>query len=169
MELTVKHKGGTYVVCDEAGRHVAEVQKLYLKNGQMKVVDQDGNVCCLAGRSGDRINIVRNAGNTGNQNMTGQIYYEEDGDGNTIQQSLFRPPMAEALRMESPWGEIRIVQDRKREFDIFLQEKKIGEMSHMMSLQKKIRVISEELPGDVYGLLFGLGMYMLRDDDVEIV
>lgn len=166
MELTAKHRGGTYVVCDEEGRHVAEVQKLYLKNGQMKVADQNGNVRYFAGRSGDRINIV---GNTGSQNMTGQIFYEQDGDGNTIQQSLFRPPIAETLRMETPWGEIRIVQDRKREFDIFLQEKKIGEMSHMMSLQKKIKVISEELPGDVYGLLFGLGMYMLRDDDVEIV
>ena len=101
--------------------------------------------------------------------MDGRILYEHDEAGNILQPSLFRPPMAEELLLETPWGQLKIVQDKKREFEVYLEEKKAGAMSHMLSFQKKMTMTSEGLPKEIYGMILGLGMFMLREDDVEVV
>ncbi len=166
MELTAKVRGGKYILFDEEGKRVAEVQNVRLKGSQMKVQDEKGETLYTVVKDGDTIEV---SGLSGGKLETGRMMYEQDEAGNIVQPNLFRPPMAEKLCLSSPWGEIQVVQNSKREFGIFLDQKKAGKMTHMLGLHKKITEASEGLPMEVYGLIFGLGMYMLREDDVEIV
>lgn len=181
MEVTAKYRGGKYVLCDEQGSCLAQVQKVHGKSGQMRELDGAGEMVYDVVKDGDRIAVsCREAGGSAagqerdgrgkeNCSMDGRILYEHDEAGNILQPSLFRPPMAEELLLETPWGELKIVQDKKREFEVYLEEKKAGAMSHMLSFQKKMTMTSEEMPKEVYGVILGLGMFMLREDDVEIV
>ena len=184
MEVTAKYRGGKYILCDEQGSHLAQVQKVHGKSGQMRVLDGTGEMVYDVVKDGDRIAVSgRDAGASAagaaeqerdgwgkeNCSMDGRILYEHDEAGNILQPSLFRPPMAEELLLETPGGQLKIVQDKKREFEVYLEEKKAGAMSHMLSFQKKMTMTSEELPKEIYGVILGLGMFMLREDDVEIV
>lgn len=168
MELVAKYRGGKYGLFDGAGKPVGEVRKLCLKNGQLRVLDEKGDVRYTIVKNRDRIEVAGEM-ETESGRWNGRMIYEQDVDGKPLPTGYFRPPMAESLVLDTPWGEIKIVQDRKREFKIFLQGKQVGGMSHMMSIQKKITVLPEKLPKDAWGLMLGLGMCMLREDDVEIV
>ncbi|MBS5064431.1 MAG: hypothetical protein KHZ58_11690 [Hungatella hathewayi] len=184
MEVTAKYRCGKYVLCDEQGNCLAQVQKVHGKSGQMRVLDGAGEMAYDVVKDGDRIAVSgRDAGGSAagaagqerdgrgkeNCSMDGRILYEHDEAGNILQPSLFRPPMAEELLLETPWGQLKIVQDKKREFEVYLEEKKAGAMSHMLSFQKKMTMTSEGLPKEIYGMILGLGMFMLREDDVEVV
>ena len=95
--------------------------------------------------------------------------YREDAEGSRIQKSLVRPPMPEKLRFQIPQGELILVQTEQRNFEIYLDGRKVIEMSHMLRRTKKIRILSDMIPKDYYGIVFALSIFMLHDDDVEIV
>lgn len=79
-----------------------------------------------------------------------------------------RPPMAERTMMNTQLGELVICQTEKRTFSVYLNDRKVGEMTHMLSISKEMS-FSEEIPRKICGLIFAVGFLMLHDDDIEIV
>ena len=92
MELTAKVRGGKYILFDEEGKRVAEVQNVRLKGSQMKVQDEKGETLYTVVKDGDTIEV---SGLSGGKLETGRMMYEQDEAGNIVQPNLFHPPMAE--------------------------------------------------------------------------
>ena len=103
------------------------------------------------------------------ESFSASLEYREDAEGSRIQKSLVRPPMPEKLRFQIPQGELIRVQTEQRNFEIYLDGPKVIEISHMLRRTKKIRILSDMIPKDYYGIVFAMAIFMLHDDDIEIV
>ena len=70
MELTAKVRGGKYILFDEEGKRVAEVQNVRLKGSQMKVQDEKGETLYTVVKDGDTIEV---SGLSGGKLETGRM------------------------------------------------------------------------------------------------
>ena len=65
-------------------------------------------------------------------------------------------------------GRLSVRQTRKRIFEILLNDRKTGEIRHMMFIQKEMS-LENDVPEWYAGLIFAAAFFMLHDDDIEIV
>ena len=96
------------------------------------------------------------------------LKYPVDESGRIIQKGYARPPMAEKAVANTQLGELVLCQTKRRDFFIYLNNRKVGELLDMLSISKKI-LLSDEIPEAFCGLLFAVGYLTLHDDDVGIV
>jgi hypothetical protein len=165
MKLIVRQKLGEYIVYDESNSVVGKWKQSYFQGAKMEFFDTNGTVLYIVKKCGERIEIK------GNDDFISEcrFRYNQDGNGTIIQKSLFKPPMAVESVMNSLWGKIVIMQNEQRDFTIFLNGMETGKMTHMMSLRKQLIINSPNLSTELCCVIFILGIYMLHDDDIEIV
>ncbi len=165
MKLIVRQKLGKYIVYDESDSVIGEWKQNYFQGAKMEFLNTDGKVLFTVKKCGKRIEIH------GEDSFISEcrFLYAQDENGNIVQKSLFRPPMAEKSVLDTLWDEIVIIQNEQREFTIFLNGIETGKMTHMMSLQKQLITDSHDISPELYCVIFILGIYMLHDDDIEIV
>ena len=81
-----------------------------------------------------------------------------------------RPPAAQSMEIPTPWGIFTLVQEEKRDFTLFQDARKVGEIRRMLSPVKELRLTSpQEEPALFGGIVFSLACLMLHDDDFETV
>ena len=85
---------------------------------------------------------------------------------NTV--SLIRPPLVEHIVVNLPQGTLRIEQSSKRDFLIQINDTTIGKCNDIMAHHKHFR-INEEYNPTMVCIIVGLCLFMLHDDDIEIV
>lgn len=165
MKLIVRQKPGEYIVYNESNSVVGKWKQCYFQGAKMEFLDTGGNVLYTLKKCGNRIEIK------GNDGFISEccFLYAQDGNGTVIQKSLFRPPMAEKSEMDSLWGKLVIVQNEQRDFTIFLDGMETGKMTRMMSLRKLLITDSLAISTELCCVIFILGIFMLHDDDIEIV
>ncbi|WP_186422465.1 hypothetical protein [Lacrimispora celerecrescens] len=163
MKLIVRRKLGNYIVYDENNSIIGEWRQSYFKGAKMEFLDTGGKVLYTVKKCGKRIEIK---GKDGFQSEC-RFLYAQDEYGNTAQKGLFRPPMAEKSVLGT--GDIVIVQNEQRDFTIFLNGIEAGKMTHMLSLRKQLITDSYHISTELCCVVFILGIYMLHDDDIEIV
>ncbi|SEU26765.1 hypothetical protein SAMN05443270_4208 [Lacrimispora sphenoides] len=163
MKLIVRQKLKKYIVYDENNSVIGEWKQSYFKGAKMEFLDMGGKILYTVKKCGNKIKIKGNDGFISEC----RFQYAQDENGNIVQKGLFRPPMAEKSVLAS--GDIVIVQDKQREFTIFLNGIEAGKMTHMMSLRKQLITDSYNISTELCCIIFILGIYMLHDDDIEIV
>jgi hypothetical protein len=163
MKLIVRRKLGNYIVYDENNSVIGEWKQSYFKGAKMEFLDTGGTVLLTVKKCGKGIEIK------GKDGLISEcrFLYAQDENGNIVQKGLFRPPMAEKSVMDT--GDIVIVQNERRDFTIFLNGIETGKMTHMMSLRKQLITDSYNISTELCCVIFILGIYMLHDDDIEIV
>lgn len=165
MKLIVRQKPGKYIVYDENSSLIGEWKQSYFQGAKMEFLDTGGNVLYTVKKCGERIEIKGKDGFLSEC----QFLYARDGNGTIIQKGLFRPPMAVKSVTDSLWGKIVIVQNEQRDFTIFLNDVETGKMTNMMSFRKLLIINSPAISTELWCVIFILGIYMLHDDDIEIV
>ena len=163
MKLIVRWKLGNYIVYDENNSVIGEWKQSYFKGAKMELLDTGGTVLFTVKKCGKGIEIKGKDGFISEC----RFLYVQDENGNIVQKGLFRPPMAEKSVMDT--GDIVIVQNERRDFTIFLNGIETGKMTHMMSLRKQLITDSYNISTELCCVIFILGIYMLHDDDIEIV
>lgn len=164
MEYTVKCGFNKYMVYDKNGSAVSTVRRERSPGNQLSVNDAAG-LC--------RYRLVYRDGMTELRDGDGMYVAcvhisDSSGDGRGVSEAYTRPPMAEKAEIETDHIRITVLQTRKRDFRIYLNEKEAGKMTHMMRFSKTL-TFSEDFPPQYIGLVFAAGMLMLHADDVEIV
>ena len=91
-----------------------------------------------------------------------QIQYQPE-------QPLLRPPFAHELSLHVKWGDLKLIQTPRREFEVFLDCRNICRLTRMTGITKEIHVLDNSIPADFLGVIFSLAFLMLHDDDIEIV
>ena len=165
MKLIVKQKLGEYIVYDESDSVVGRWKQSYFQGAKMEFLDTNGTILYTVKKCGERIEIKEKDDFISEC----RFHYAQDGNGTIIQKSLFRSPMAEKSVTDSLWGKIVIVQNEQRDFTIFLNGMEVGNMTRMMSLRKLLIINSPAISTEQCCVIFILGIYMLHDDDIEIV
>ncbi|MBO5227526.1 MAG: hypothetical protein J6B39_00855 [Lachnospiraceae bacterium] len=84
------------------------------------------------------------------------------------QRSMLKPPRAEMLTMSIESVRYEIRQTENRMFDIYVNGNLAGRISGILNKKTDI-VISGEGAEKIIGLLYALSLYMLHEDDVEII
>lgn len=165
MKLIVRQKLGEYNIYDESNSIVGKWKQSYFQGAKMEFHDTNGTVLYTVKKCGERIEIK------GKDDFISEcrLHYKQDGNGTIIQKSLFRPPRAEKSVADSLLGKIVIVQNEQRDFTIFLNGMEAGKMTHMMSFRKLLITNSPAISTEQCCVIFILGIYMLHDDDIEIV
>jgi len=163
MKLIVRRKLGNYIVYDENNIVVGEWKQSYFKGAKMEFLDTGGRVLYTVKKCREKIEIKGKDGFLSEC----RFLYAQDEIGNIVQKGLFRPPMADKSVMDT--GDIVIVQNDQRDFTIFLNGIEAGKMTHMMSLRKQLITDSYHISTELCCVIFILGIYMLHDDDIEIV
>ena len=165
MKLIARQKLGEYIVYDESNSVVGKWKQSYFQGAKMEFLNTNGTVLYTIKKCGERIEIK------GKDDIISEcrFHYAQDGNGTIIQKSLFRSPMAEKSVTDSLWGKIVIVQNEQRDFTIFLNGMEVGNMTRMMSLRKLLIINSPAISTEQCCVIFVLGIYMLHDDDIEIV
>lgn len=98
-----------------------------------------------------------------------QFQYRQDKDGKPLQLSLIRPPMPIGLTLETQWGELHLTQTDQREYQIYLDQKPLGEIQHILHKNKKIRTDDRtSAPPQLYCLSYAIAWFLLQDDRIEI-
>lgn len=164
MRFTVRYKINQYDVCDENHKLVSMIQKGVIPGKCLVVYDADKK---------RQYQVVRDCGEIVIKTEKGEsthcvLEYPVDESGHVVQKAYTRPPMAERTRMNTQLGALVICQTEKRNFSVYLNDRKVGEMPHMLSISKEMS-FSEEIPRNICGLIFAVGFLMLHDDDIEIV
>lgn len=165
MKLTIKKQLNKYVIYKEDKAVLAKVGSPFLQGGKMQVYDSGGGLLYTVTKERGIIKIK----GTHTENMGGQLLYKRREEGTLTGNCLSRPPLAEKFILRTLWGEIRIEQSLQRRFTIYRENRQIGEMTHMLSFVKRMEMTQDTVPEEFCGVLFGLGLYMLREDDVDIV
>jgi hypothetical protein len=165
MKLIVRQKLREYIVYDVSNSVVGKWKQSYFQGAKMEFLDTNGTVLYTVKKCGERIEIK------GKDDFISEcrFHYAQDGNGTIIQKSLFRPPMAEKSVTDFLWGKIVIVQNEQRDFTIYLNGMEAGKMTHMMSFRKQLTIDSPAISTEQCCAIFILGIYMLHDDDIEIV
>ncbi|WP_313579848.1 hypothetical protein [Lacrimispora sp.] len=163
MKLIIRRKLGTYIIYDENNSVIGEWKQSYFKGAKMEFLDTGGKVLYTVKKFGEKIEIKRKDGYISEC----QLLYAHDENGNIVQKGLFRPPMAEKSLVDT--GDIVLVQNKQRDFTIFLNGIEKGKMTHMMSFRKQLITNSYNISTELCCIIFILGFYMLHDDDIEIV
>lgn len=163
MKLIVRRKLGTYIIYDEYNSVIGEWKQSYFKGAKMEFLDTGGKVLYTVKKFRERIEIKWKDGFLSEC----QLLYAQDENGNIVQKGLFRPPMAEKSVVDT--GDIVIVQNKQRDFTIYQNGNETGKMTHMMSLRKQLITDSYNISTELCCIIFILGIYMLHDDDIEIV
>ena len=97
-------------------------------------------------------------------------------DGSTIyakiklaeQRSMLKPPRAEVLTISIESVRYEIRQTDNRMFDIYVNGKLAGRIGGV--LNKNADITLDESSGEkMLGLFYALSLYMLHEDDVEII
>ena len=74
------------------------------------------------------------------------------------------------MEIPTPWGIFTLVQEEKRDFTLFQDARKVGEIRRMLSPVKELRLTPpQEEPALFGGIVFSLACLMLHDDDFETV
>ena len=84
------------------------------------------------------------------------------------QRSMLKPPRAEMLTMSIESVRYEIRQTENRVFDIYVNGNLAGRISGILNKNADI-TLDENSTGKIPGLLYALSLYMLHEDDVEII
>lgn len=163
MRYTVKYTLGGYLICDSAGRISGRVHRTAFPESSFDVSDGNGSRIWRIGRNREGIFLEQQ----GEGQFQCGISYPSDAYG-AVRQAYTRPPMAERISFSVRLGKMEIRQQRNRIFTVWLDRKKIGEMSHMQSPIKEV-LLADRVPPEYCGLCFAAGFLLLHDDDIEIV
>ena len=166
MEITVKSHLNRFELCAEPGTQLlAQIQRRFHGGKRLEISDAGKKLTACVHQEQETLIVTKDSG----ESFSASLEYREDAEGSRIQKSLVRPPMPEKLRFHIPQGELILVQTEQRNFEIYLDRRKVIEMSHMLRRTKKIRILSDMIPKDYYGIVFAMAIFMLHDDDIEIV
>ena len=166
MEITVKSHLNRFELYAEPGTQLlAQIQRMFHGGKRLEISDAGKKLTACVHQEQETLIVTKDSG----ESFSASLEYREDAEGSRIQKSLVRPPMPEKLRFQIPQGELILVQTEQRNFEIYLDGRKVIEISHMLRRTKKIRILSDVIPKDYYGIVFAMAIFMLHDDDVEIV
>lgn len=82
--------------------------------------------------------------------------------------SIFIPPKAENMEVSLSNAVIMLYQTQKRDFVISRNEEKIGVITGILRISTQVE-ISDAFPADSVALLYSLALFMLHEDDIDIV
>ena len=164
MRYSIAYEINRYRIYDKRKRTVGWIRRPVLAGNWLEVYDADGK---------KRFGVIRQKGEiwlegAGEDSQHCAMEYAEDENGMGIQKSVLRPPMAEWIAVHTQMGELAVCQKTDRRFSIWMNQRKVGEMTHMQWLVKSI-YLSENLPKEYCGLCFAIGFLMLHEDDVWMV
>lgn len=101
-------------------------------------------------------------------NHQASFRYRLDRDGRPLRLSWIRPPMPVSLTLDTRWGQLCVTQSEAREYQIFLNQKSIGSIRHMLHKNKEILTEDETLASpEIYCLSYGIAWFLLQDDQIE--
>ena len=164
MKYRVTYEINRYQIADERNRTAGWLKRPVLTGNWLEVYGADGS---------RKYRIVRQDGEIwveepGGERRHSAMEFLEDENGKRIQASFLRPPMAERTAVRVKEGELAVCQTEKRQFSIWVNGEKIGELTHMLSPVKSI-CLPEDLPKEYCGLCFAIGFLMLHEDDLAVV
>lgn len=164
MRFVVRYRINHYDIYNENKKMVSMIQMKVIFANCLDVYDEAGN---------RRYRVMRDCGKIVIKTAKGEkicctLKYPVDESGRIIQEGYARPPMAEKAVANTQLGELVLCQTKRRDFFIYLNNRKVGELLDMLSISKKI-LLSDEIPEAFCGLLFAVGYLTLHDDDVGIV
>lgn len=166
VEITVKsHLNRFELYAGPGTQLLAQIQRRLHGGKRLEISDARKKLTACVHQEQETLIVTKDSG----ESFSASLEYSEDAEGSRIQKSLVRPPMPEKLRFQIPQGELILVQTEQRNFEIYLDGRKVIEISHMLRRTKKIRILSDVIPKDYYGIVFAMAIFMLHDDDVEIV
>lgn len=164
--LFVKYEGNRYGVYDEKNCFAGRIRKRMHKGIEMEVLNAEGELEAFVWKSGESLMVQDDKGKL----LSCSLGYRTDAEGHgRLGAAMLRPPMAERICLDTVWGALTVLQKPTRDFEIFLEDAKVGELRHMLRVKKEISIFSKEIPVRYYSVIFSLGFLMLHDDDIELV
>ena len=154
MKLIAKYYINNYKIYSENSQLISQVQKNLTHAKQLSVM----NLLTRVEQKKDYIILEYPDGTS----TDAQIQYQPE-------RPLLRPPFAHELSLHVKWGDLKLIQTPRREFEVFLDCRKICCLTRMTGITKEIRVLDNSIPADFLGVIFSLAFLMLHDDDIEIV
>lgn len=158
MKLIAKYYINNYKIYSENSQLISQVQKNLTHAKQLSVMNPSGDLLTRVEQKKDYIILEYPDGTS----TDAQIQYQQE-------QPLLRPPFAHELSLHVKWGDLKLIQTSRREFEVFLDCRKICCLTRMIGITKEIHVLDNSIPADFLGVIFSLAFLMLHDDDIEIV
>ena len=166
MKITVKSCVNRYELYTEPdNRLIGQLRKKRCGGKKLEILDAEGNLAASVHQEEETLFITGRDGRT----VSCRLLYKEDGSGHKISGSLVRPPMPERIQLNLPQGSLSVIQTPRRNFEVYLNDRKICEMTHMLGLAKEIHILSDEIQDTYCSILFALAFLMLHDDDIDII
>lgn len=165
MKLTITQIFNKYTVYQDKMKVIGIIRKIPFRSGQYKIYDGAGKLLYSIQKNNQDLAIS----GRDMKPIICSFYYKPDKTGNPVQTSLFRPPLPQKADMDTGWGKAAIVKTPGRAFKIYLNQEKIGELTHMLSHHKELTIHSHKLPPELYLAIFSIGLHMLDRDMADIV
>lgn len=162
MRLHIKYEINKYKIYNEDDQLISIIRKKLSAGNELTVICPDQDRECTVTHSDGAIRIS----GEGMETLHCAVRYQSNADGR--QEAYWRPAMAEKIEIMTGCGRLSVRQTRKRTFEILLNDRKTGEIRHMMSIQKEMSM-ENDVPEWYAGLIFAAAFFMLHDDDIEIV
>lgn len=165
MKITVKSCVNRYeLYMEPENRLLGQIRKKLCSGKKLDILDAGGNLTASVRQEEETLFITDRDGKT----VSCRLLYKEDEPGHRSQ-SLVRPPMPERIQLDVPQGNLTVIQTPRRNFEIYLNDRKICEMVHMLGLSKEIHILDHIIPDMYYSILFALAFLMLHDDDIDVI
>lgn len=162
MRLHIKYEINKYKIYNEGNQLICTVRKKLSAGNELTVTCPDREKEFTVAHGDGEIRISGG----GMKTLHCAVRYQSNANGR--QEAYWRPAMAEETEIMAGCGRLSVRQMRDRSFEILLGDRKMGEIRHMMSIQKEMS-LENEVPEWYAGLIFAAAFFMLHDDDIEIV
>ena len=160
MELYIRSFLLCYNLYDSRHRRLGKVCRDLWRKQRLRVYDAGGHPVCTVWQQGESACVSRD----------GELLFCRPFRHRTASGFRLRPPAAQSMEIPTPWGIFTLVQEEKRDFTLFQDSRKVGEIRRMLSPVKELRLTSpQEEPAPFGGSRFSLACLMLHDDDFETV
>lgn len=162
MRLHIKYEINKYKIYNEDNQMICTVWKKLSAGNELTVIcpDQDKEYTVAHGDGEIQIS------GEGMETLLCAVRYQSDADSR--QEAYWRPAMAEETEVTTGCGRLSVRQMRNRTFEILLNDRKVGEIRHMMSIHKEMS-LENDVPKWYAGMIFAAAFFMMHDDDIEIV
>ena len=164
MRFTVKYEMNQYRIFDRDRKPAGVIRRNLTSGNSLEIFDASGHRIGRAVRGSGEIMLE----GAGRENLHCRLEYPSDAEGHVIQKAYTRPPMPQRTVIKLQEKQIELYQTAKRDFQIRMDGREVGTMTHMQSMTK-IMTLPDDFPDKYCGLVFAAGFLMLHDDDIEIV
>lgn len=164
MQLYVKTHVNKYVVFNSEDVCVGFVKRRFLPVASLEICAPDGVQIGRVHQIGETLSLEKNRENFGPYPFD----YTVNGK-KTPYNSLVKPPMAQQIKLDSQYGSVTIVQHTDRTFHIYIQKREACTILHTLRLRKEIWIYSNKISIECAMILLAVCMFMLHDDDMNIV